>query len=458
MSAGEIVIVDDNPTNLTLLAGILEAAGYTVRATNSGKRVQKLVEADPPELVMLDVQMPDVDGYEVCRRLKADDATRSIPVMFISALDGVLDKVEAFNAGAVDYVTKPFHADEVIARVESQLKVFRLQRQLEERNAELQRMYEDLVAANRKAERVFSALSDVLPGTVLDDTYRLDARIGQGAFGAVFRAEHLSLQRAVAVKVLRPTADNDAPEAVERFRVEGIAACRLNHPNAVDVIDFGVSASGIAYLVMELLRGYTLGWVLKQRGLLPLDRCVEIMLPVCDVLAEAHALDILHRDVKPENVFLHQTRRGRQGRRLRPGQADARPHVGWDRRRGRDRRHAEVHGARALRQRRRVRRKRGHLQRRRDALPHAERLLAVPRAGDLHAARHRAPAPHGRAAPARRSDARPPARRRGRRDAGARPGPRRPPHGARAGGDISHRFTQMNADQKRRFSDLRSFV
>src|SRR5215203_5762992 len=97
MSQGEIVIVDDNPTNLTLLAGILEDAGYTVRATNSGRRVQKLVAAEPPELVMLDIQMPELDGYEVCRRLKADDATRSIPVIFISALDGVFDKVEAFR-------------------------------------------------------------------------------------------------------------------------------------------------------------------------------------------------------------------------------------------------------------------------------------------------------------------------------------------------------------------------
>jgi serine/threonine protein kinase len=171
-------------------------------------------------------------------------------------------------------------------------------------------MYDQLVRSERKTERVFSALSDALPGTVLDDTYRLDAKIGEGGFGAVFRATHLGLDRPVAVKVLRPTSASDAPGALARFKLEGIAACRVVHPNAVEVLDSGVAAGGMPYLVMELLRGYTLAWTLKVKGALSLAVAAPILRDVCGVLAEAHDKGIVHRDIKPDNVFLHQTQRG----------------------------------------------------------------------------------------------------------------------------------------------------
>ena len=310
MNRGDILIVDDHPNNLTLLAGILQEAGFGVRAANSGPRALSVAAARPPELVLLDIQMPEMDGYEVCAKLKEDEQLGHIPVIFISALDDTFDKVRAFHAGGVDYVTKPFDAREVLARVESQLKISRLQRELERRNTDLQRMYDEVVRSQRTTERVFSALSEALPGTVLDETYRLDAMIGQGGFGAVFRGTHLALERPVAIKVLRPTALNDSQEGLARFRVEGIAACRISHPNAVEVLDFGVSSSGIPYLVMELLRGYTVGWMLVERGKVSLDRCVPIATAVAGALAEAHWAGIVHRDVKPENVFLHQTKRG----------------------------------------------------------------------------------------------------------------------------------------------------
>jgi serine/threonine protein kinase len=270
-----------------------------------------------PELILLDLQMPSLDGYEECRRLKADPATREIPVIVISALDDVADKVRAFEAGAVDYVTKPFQAPEVLSRVGAHLQLFRLRRELARQQEELARQNRELVRKNqeleqaqRRTERVFSALSSALPGTVLDGKYRLDEQIGAGGVAAVFRAQHLGLERPVAVKVFRPWPGNETPEALESFRLEGVSSSRFSHPNAVSVLDFGVTASGIAYLVMELLRGFTLRELVRQQGAVPLARCVEIMLPVCRALAEAHAAGIVHRDVKPENVFLHQTPRG----------------------------------------------------------------------------------------------------------------------------------------------------
>src|SRR5258708_29975112 len=185
--------------------------------------------------------------------------------------DDVAEKVRGFQAGGADYVTKPFEPPEVLARVGSQLGLHRLQRELRERNIELQRRNEQLVLAQQRTERVFLALSEALPGTVLDDTYRLDVKIGEGGFGAVFHGEHLPLRRPVAIKVLRPS-HAAAAEDLARFRREGIAACRITHPNAVEVLDFGVSSNGIAYLVMELLRGRTLSAIVMEEPVQPVCR------------------------------------------------------------------------------------------------------------------------------------------------------------------------------------------
>jgi len=121
----------------------------------------------------------------------------------------------------------------------------------------------------------------------------------------VFRGMHIALRRPVAIKVLRPTADADSREQIARFRREGIAACRINHPNAVEVLDFAISSSGMPYLVMELLSGRTLGALLRDTPQLPVKRCADIAVPVCEALGAAHAAGIVHRDIKPDNVFLH---------------------------------------------------------------------------------------------------------------------------------------------------------
>ena len=117
----DILIVDDTPANLTVLSAILGKRGYRVRPAINGALALKAAQKAAPDLILLDVQMPGLDGYAVCRQLKADAQTRAIPVIFISALDDVLDKVEAFQVGGVDYITKPFQNEEVLARVENQL-------------------------------------------------------------------------------------------------------------------------------------------------------------------------------------------------------------------------------------------------------------------------------------------------------------------------------------------------
>src|SRR5687767_11539425 len=127
-----ILAVDDTPANLQVLAGMLKDRGYKVRPVPSGKLALQAAGRDRPDLILLDINMPEMNGYEVCEHLKADDQLKGIPVIFISALTDQLDKVKAFAIGGVDYVTKPFQMEELHARVETHLKLRRLQIELEE--------------------------------------------------------------------------------------------------------------------------------------------------------------------------------------------------------------------------------------------------------------------------------------------------------------------------------------
>jgi len=133
-----VLIVDDTPANLQLLAELLRERGYKPRPAPSGRLALRAAQAEPPDLVLLDINMPEMDGYAVCAALKADERLKDVPVIFISALTETLDKVKAFQAGGVDYVTKPFDAEEVGARVRTHLMLRRLQMDLERRYEELQ--------------------------------------------------------------------------------------------------------------------------------------------------------------------------------------------------------------------------------------------------------------------------------------------------------------------------------
>jgi two-component system, sensor histidine kinase and response regulator len=127
---GDILIVDDMPDNLRLLSAMLDKEGYEVRSVTNGSTALMGVQAAPPDLILLDINMPGMSGYEVCQKLKANAQTEAIPIIFISALNEVMDKVQAFSVGGVDYITKPFQVEEVLARVENQLTVRRLQARL----------------------------------------------------------------------------------------------------------------------------------------------------------------------------------------------------------------------------------------------------------------------------------------------------------------------------------------
>ncbi|MCC3437922.1 MAG: hybrid sensor histidine kinase/response regulator [Oscillatoriales cyanobacterium] len=152
---GNILIVDDTPENLQVLSATLSDRGYKVRGVINGKMAIRAARSGSPDLILLDIKMPEMDGYEVCTQLKVDPKTSEIPVIFISALDEVLDKVTAFKVGGVDFITKPFHVAEVLARIEHQLTIQRLKKQLIDRNTELQQE----IIERKKAEEAAAAAS-----------------------------------------------------------------------------------------------------------------------------------------------------------------------------------------------------------------------------------------------------------------------------------------------------------
>ncbi len=142
-----ILVVDDTPDNLRLLSAMLTAQGYEVRKSLNGKMALNACKIILPDLILLDINMPEMDGYEVCQKLKSDEITSEVPVIFISALDDVLDKVKAFNVGGLDYITKPFHTAEVISRIENQINLRSLKSKLHEKNVFLQQALDDLQIA-----------------------------------------------------------------------------------------------------------------------------------------------------------------------------------------------------------------------------------------------------------------------------------------------------------------------
>ncbi|MBF2047501.1 MAG: response regulator [Elainella sp. C42_A2020_010] len=143
-----ILVVDDKPDNLRLLSNILVKEGYKVRKVLNGRLAIDAAQLDPPDLILLDIMMPDPDGYQVCQALKANPQTQEIPIIFLSALDTVTDKVKAFTVGGVDYITKPFQQEEVLARVKTHLNLQRLNRALQQRNS----LLKQAVKRRRKTE------------------------------------------------------------------------------------------------------------------------------------------------------------------------------------------------------------------------------------------------------------------------------------------------------------------
>lgn len=164
-----ILLIDDNSDNLRILIQILSERGYSVRPAINGEVAFNAIKQRVPNLILLDIMMPGLSGYEVCERLKANSETKDVPVIFISAMDDPENKVKAFSKGGVDYITKPFHKEEVLARVETHLKINQLRISLQEKNIRL----EQEVSERMQAEQALRKIRDELEYMVLKRTDEL---------------------------------------------------------------------------------------------------------------------------------------------------------------------------------------------------------------------------------------------------------------------------------------------
>lgn len=190
---GDLLIIDDTLENLQVLSATLSQRGYKVRCANNATMGLRVARSAFPDLILLDVKMPDMSGYEVCQHLKNDSNTCKIPIIFISALDEVQDKVKAFHVGGEDYITKPFHVEEVLARVEHQLTIRRLQQQLQTQNEQLQQEVIERKKAEKAAEAASKAKSEFLAN--MSHEFRTPLNIILGFTQMMLRDEAITVEQ-----------------------------------------------------------------------------------------------------------------------------------------------------------------------------------------------------------------------------------------------------------------------
>ncbi|HEX9690970.1 MAG TPA: protein kinase [Gemmatimonadales bacterium] len=359
--AARILIVDDIEENRDVLRRRLEREGHAVVSAENGRQALDLLAAGSCcDLVLLDVMMPEIDGFEVLRRLKGDTSTRDIPVIMISALDDVEGIGRCIEAGAEDYLPKPFDPILLRARITASLEKKRLRDQEKEYLHQVNRViaaatavetgaYEggalaevarredalgrlarvfDGMAAQVKAredrlrtqvrdlQREIKAARDTAEhatphglddgklavGDLLANRYQIEAVIGAGGMGTVYRARDTELDEVVAIKTLRPEFVSD-DKLVERFKSEIRLARRISHQNVVRTHDLG-EWKGLYYLTMELVEGLTVRELLDQRGRLEISSTIAIGRQLAASLAVAHEQSVIHRDIKPQNLLL----------------------------------------------------------------------------------------------------------------------------------------------------------
>ena len=180
---GNILIVDDLIENLHFLNDLLTKQGYKVRSVTNGNMALRTVRNNPPDVILLDIKMPDIDGYQVCSTLKADEETSDIPIIFLSALNEVFDKVKAFQVGGVDYITKPFQPEEVIARIQTHLTIqqqkHELRQQIEQHQQTAEILYQSrsllasLLNSSKDGIAAMQAVRDLVTGEIEDFRYLL---------------------------------------------------------------------------------------------------------------------------------------------------------------------------------------------------------------------------------------------------------------------------------------------
>ncbi|MBI4616055.1 MAG: protein kinase [Planctomycetes bacterium] len=272
-----ILVADDDPSIRVLLTHTLKRSGYACVEATNGAEVLDRIGALIPDLILMDVRMPKLDGVEVCRRLRSMDRMADVPIILISAYGDEASILDGFDAGASDYVVKPFHAPVLLAKVRATL-------------------------AARTTRRGDPSILDLAPGTLFDGRFTIVRKLGRGGMGIVYLAREVDPDRGVAIKIL-DCRDDDPRESSERFGREVAALSRIDHPNVVRIQGSGLFR-GHHYYAMEYVGAPTIREALEERGAFSAPEAFLVAASIADGLAEVHRSGFVHRDVKPANVFL----------------------------------------------------------------------------------------------------------------------------------------------------------
>ncbi|MEO8294933.1 MAG: response regulator, partial [Gemmatimonadota bacterium] len=358
-TGAKILVVDDVEDNREVLRRRLSREGYAVETAANGREALTRISAEPFDLVLLDVLMPEVDGYAVLEQLKSSPATRDIPVIMISALDDMPSVVRCIERGAEDFLPKPFDAVLLRARISASLEKKRFHDKEKEYLEDVHQVIEAAIAVEagqytsgrlasighrddelghlarvfdgmvnkmkaredrlreqirelrgdidvaRKHTAEFAATVDagnLTTGAHFADRYEILAVVGRGGMGTVYRARDTELGQDVAIKTLRSEFLAD-DTILERFKSEIRLTYRITHRNVVRTHYFG-EWSGAYYLTMEFVEGVTLRQLIDTRGRLGIPSTLAIGVQLAESLAVAHEQGVIHRDIKPQNLLL----------------------------------------------------------------------------------------------------------------------------------------------------------
>ncbi len=309
-NAFKILLADPDESMRSLLQKYLEVLGYEVFSTGNGREAVEVARREKPHLIILEMVLPEIDGAQVCRGLKNNPSTRDIVFIFLSAKGDIDSKVLGIEAGADDYLEKPFSPRELEARIAGMLRRKHPEYDLKPAPA----VMGEVAKTNRREEPSAEPPSANrakdpyrITGTVLDEKYKLVEYAGGGGMGAVYRAINLHNQNIVAVKILKPDIVARNPEYAELFGREVKTAQLLKHPHIVEVFDSGED-DGLSFMVMEWIDGKSIEDVLMQSEL-PLDRVINIFGQICSAVSFAHESNIIHLDIKPANISLLEDRK-----------------------------------------------------------------------------------------------------------------------------------------------------
>ena len=246
--SGDILLVDDTLDNLRVLTALLRQQGYEVRGVATGSAALMGADAKPPDLILLDINMPGMNGYEVCQRLKQNPNTQHIPIIFISALTEAFDKVKAFTVGGVDYITKPFQVEEVFARIENQLAIQRLQNQLRGQNERLQAAESELSRALVQERLLNEKIAEM---TALEERRHI-ARDIHDSLGHALVALNIQLEAALTLWTVDPNKACASLKEAKQLGSEALSAVRTSVADMrADTLQGELLGQAMATLIQE---------------------------------------------------------------------------------------------------------------------------------------------------------------------------------------------------------------